>query len=153
VIAIREATRVDAASLAKLHAASFDTPWEADEIAALLAAPGGLGLLAHDAGEDTGFLLARTAADEAEILTVAVLPHRRRLGTGRALVQAASEAVRTAGAALLYLEVAADDAAALALYEAAGFVRAGVRRRYYTRRDGERADALVLRLPLEPASA
>lgn len=149
--AIRTATCADAASLARLHAASFDAPWDIDEIAALLDAPGGLGLVVHDAGEDTGFLLARTVADEAEILTVAVLPHRRKLGTGRALLEAAVVAVRTAGAASLYLEVAVHNVAALALYEKAGFVRAGLRPRYYARPDGEAADALVLRLPLSTA--
>lgn len=145
---IRAAGREDAASLAVLHAASFDAPWAADEIAALLAPTGAFGLIAHDAGEDAGFLLARAVAGEAEILTVAVVPHRRGFGTGRALVGAAIARARRDGAEALYLEVAVDNVAALALYDRAGFSRAGLRPRYYARSGREPVDALVLRLPL-----
>lgn len=149
--AVRKASVDDAAALAALHAGSFDVPWSADEIAALIDGPGGFALVSHEAGEDTGFLLARAIAGEAEILTVAVAPHRRKLGTGRRLVEAAAEAARATGATALFLEVAIDNAAALALYGRAGFERAGLRPRYYTRLEGEPVDALLLRLSLAPA--
>lgn len=147
---IRAAEAADAASLAVLHADSFDQPWGEADIAALLGQPGAFGLIAHDAGEDAGFLLARAVAGEAEILTVAVAPHRRRFGLGRALVDAAEDYARRDGAEAIYLEVAVDNTAALALYEGRGFARAGFRPRYYARVGREAADALVLRLPLAP---
>ena len=91
-----------------------------------------------------GFALWRSMGDEAEILSIAVAPDRRRGGMGRALldeilISAASEGLRS-----LYLEVDAGNTAARALYDRAGFQRVGLRKKYY--RNG--ADALVLRKDL-----
>ncbi len=88
-------------------------------------------------------MLARAAADEAEILTLAVRPEARGKGLGRALLQAAINQARTLGAATMFLEVGADNPHALALYAGLGFAKVGARKAYY---DGR--DALVLRLPL-----
>ncbi len=99
-----------------------------------------------------GFILARAVAGEAEVLTLAVHPDARRQGAGLALVQAAAEVALATGAETLWLEVAEDNAAALALYAAAGFEEAGRRRGYYPRADG-RADALTLRCRLNSAPA
>jgi ribosomal-protein-alanine N-acetyltransferase len=86
--------------------------------------------------------LGRGAADEVEILLVAVVPHARRRGVGRALVEAL---LADAGARRAHLEVRASNRAAIALYERTGFVAAGVRKRYYA--DGE--DALVMARTVE----
>lgn len=91
--------------------------------------------------------MARVVADEAELLTIAVEPARRGQGLGRALLEAVIVHAAALGAAQLHLEVAVDNAAALALYERAGFARAGRRRGYYAR-PGERVNALVLTLVL-----
>lgn len=133
-----------AALLADIHAAAFPPTeaWDAAAIAALLATPGTAALLLG--GE--GMVLLRVAADEAEILTLAVRPEARRRGAGRALVSAAMAAATAAGAARMLLEVAEDNAAARALYAAAGFAPAGRRPRYYP--DGR--DALVLAVALSP---
>lgn len=113
----------------------------------LLDLPGVFGLL-DPAG---AMLLARRAADQAEILALAVVPSARRAGRARALLAAAEARAKENGVRELFLEVAASNAAARALYAAAGYREAGRRRRYY--RDGD--DALVLRkLPTpEPATA
>lgn len=132
----------DAGLLAPLHAAAYDRPWSAAEIEALARTPGVAVLAVHDAaGAPQGFVMARRVADEAEILTLAVAPGARRRGVARVLVEAAAGL----GAASLFLEVAADNAAARALYAAAGFVEVGRRRGYYARADGPPVDALVLR--------
>ena len=86
-------------------------------------------------------ILARVAADEAEILTLAVHPERRRHGLGSALLGAAVDRAIASGARSMFLEVAVTNKAARALYAAHGFVEAGLRRRYYS--DG--TDALILR--------
>ena len=132
----------DAPDLAALHAAAFPPAerWDAAAIRVLLELPGGFGLLQPGAG----FVLARVAADEAEILTLAVAPAARRLGHGGALLAGAMAAAVARGAVAMFLEVAEPNAAARALYAAAGFAEAGRRRRYYP--DG--ADALVLRREL-----
>lgn len=129
----------DAPALAALHAASFppDEQWDADAIRMLLGLQGGFGLLRPGAG----FVLARVAADEAEILTLAVIPAARRLGHGGALLAGAMAAAAARGAVTMFLEVAEHNAAARALYATAGFAAAGRRPRYYA--DG--SDALVLR--------
>jgi [ribosomal protein S18]-alanine N-acetyltransferase len=115
---MRPLVAADAPALARLHAASFDRPWSATEIAELVAA-GAFGLIAAD-----GFILCREGGGEAEILSIAVRPAARGRGQGRALVEAAVAAAAGQGAETMFLEVAADNIAALALYRAAGF-RAG----------------------------
>lgn len=104
----------------------------------MLAGPGTFAF-AHD----DGFVLARAAADEAEILTLAVRPAARGKGLGRALLQAAIQKAKALGATTMFLEVGADNPAALALYAGLGFTKVGARKAYY-----EGRDALVLRLPL-----
>ena len=138
--------------LAAVHAAAFDGPWSADEIAAVLDGPGVFGLLA-EAAVPLGMVLCRAVAGEAEILTLAVAPSARRGGVGRALVESAAGLAAQSGAETMFLEVAVDNAAALALYGAAGFVTVGRRKAYYDRGDSVRVDALVLRLDLNSASS
>ncbi len=133
--------------LAAIHAASFppEDAWGAAMFAAQLGQPG-VSALIDEAG---GMVLLRVAADEAEILTLAVAAEARRRGIGRRLMLAAAEAARRAGAARLFLEVSAANAPARALYEALGFRRVGQRRRYYA--DG--SDALMMVLPLTSGAA
>jgi len=132
-------------ALARLHAACFviPRPWSAAEFAALLARPG-----ARLISEPDGFALGHAQAGEGEILTLAVRPQARRRGIGRRLLSDLESALRTAGARQLFLEVAADNAAALALYASAGYRRAGRRRGYYRAPDGKRLDALLLQKAL-----
>jgi ribosomal-protein-alanine N-acetyltransferase len=99
---------------------------------------------------EEGFILVRSLGPEAEVITLAVAPAARRRGLGRALVETAAAAVAAGGAEALFLEVAADNAPALALYESTGFVRAGHRRGYYARPPGPAVDALTLRRMLSP---
>jgi ribosomal-protein-alanine N-acetyltransferase len=136
------ATLADAPELAALHEAAFAAPerWGADAIRLMLEMPGAFGL--HRPGE--GFVLARVAADEAEILTLAVAPAARRQGVGGTLLAQAMAVAAARGAAAMFLEVAETNGAARALYAAAGFAEAGRRRRYYP----GGADALVLRRSL-----
>lgn len=133
------ATAAHAAALAAIHAAGFPPRerWGPDAFALQLAMPGVFALL-DPAG---ALILARVAADEAEILTLAVAPEARRQGRARALLAEAAAVAAAAGARALFLEVSEANAAARALYESSGFVLAGRRRRYYP--DG--SDALVLR--------
>ena len=126
------------AQLARLHAACFEVPrpWTAREFAQILGSPGVALMTAPG-----GFAVGRAAAGEAELLTLAVDPARRRLGIGRALLAAFEARARACGAAEAALEVSEGNAPARALYAAAGWHAAGRRPRYY--HDGQ--DALVLR--------
>lgn len=136
-------TAATATRLADLHAAAFAAPWDAAAFETLL---GQAGVFAIDASQ--GFILIRSVADEAEILTLAVAPAARRQGLGARLVRDGAAAAAARGAARLFLEVADDNVAALALYAGAGFVEAGRRPGYYARPEGGRQDALILALNL-----
>ena len=134
----------EAGVLSALYQAGFGEAWAAAELARLLAGPGVFALIALDADEPVGFALGRVAADEAEILSIALLPGQRRRGHGRRLLDALIDRCAAAGAAALFLEVAVDNAAALALYRGAGFREAGRRKGYYKAGD-HRVDAIVMR--------
>lgn len=129
-------------TLAALHARCFiaPRPWTAAEFASLLSQPGVFLL-----EEAEGFLLGRVVADEAELLTLAVAPEARRRGTGHALLARFEAEAGSRGARTGFLEVAENNAAARALYAAAGWEEAGRRRGYVTGAAGVTSDALVLR--------
>jgi ribosomal-protein-alanine N-acetyltransferase len=139
---VQRATLAHAAVLAAIHAAAFPIreAWGEDAISLQLGLPGAFGFL----DSRGGMLLARVAVDDAEVLTLAVAPGVRRQGIATRLMHAASAEARAGGATALFLEVAATNAGALALYRRAGFIEVGLRRRYYA--DG--SDGIVLRTKL-----
>jgi ribosomal-protein-alanine N-acetyltransferase len=128
---------------AALHAACFASAWGEETFARLLRLPTTFGLVACGP-EPAGFALIQVGADEAELLAMGVVPERRRGGAGRALVDAACASAWAGGAAAMFLEVRADNAAAQALYEGAGFAAVGRRPGYYADADGAH-DAIVMR--------
>ena len=135
----------DAPRLAAIHAEAFDDPWSADAIAGVLAAPGAFALAIGEPGPLVGFVLCRRTADEAEILTLAVRPADRRRGLAATLLNASIALVTVAGATSMFLEVAEDNPAALALYAGAGFVDVGRRPDYYARPAGAVAARILRR--------
>lgn len=130
-----------AAVLASVHALADPAPWTAAAFAAILCAPGAFALLLPPAA---GFALLRVAADESELLLIAVVPARRRAGNGRALLDAAIDAAAARGARAMFLEVASGNRPACRLYDGAGFVPVGRRSGYYA--DGR--DAVLMRKAL-----
>ena len=136
---IRPALLTDAPDLAALHAQAFPPAeaWGADAMRLMLEMPGSFGQWQPGAG----LVLARVALDEAEILTIGVVPPARRQGLGATLLLAALAGAAARGAATMFLEVAAGNLPALALYAALGFAPVGRRRDYY----GAGRDAQVLR--------
>ena len=139
-----------AAECARLHAEGFAHPWSAHEIAALIASSSTVGAAALDSVNRRlrGFILSRLAADEAEILTIAVAEAFQGRGVGRALLSENLRQAANLGARAMFLEVASDNAPALALYHRFGFVKVGKRAGYYRRADGTRAAAVVMRKAL-----
>lgn len=147
-VTIREASAADATVLAALHSAGFDDHWSAGAMTDLLALPGAFALLAEEDGAPRGFVLARAAADEGEILSIGVHPVARRQGLGRQLIRAAAARAAASGAARLFLEVAVDNAAALGLYTRHGFAEKGRRKAYYARGGHAPVDALIMDVDL-----
>lgn len=143
--ALREARRADAAAFSALHAASFRRGWTEDELEALLCDPAVLGHAAVAGSRVDGFILSRKAADEAEILSVAVAPASRGAGLGVRLLDLHLRRLAGLGARAVYLEVDAANEPALRLYDRAGFEQVGERPGYYRDASGRPAAALVLR--------
>lgn len=140
------------AQMAALHAECFiiPRPWSAQEITSILSS-------AHSfvIAQENGFLIGRAVAGEAEMLTLAVALPARRQGIGRALVQGFLRRAHENGALVAFLDVAADNAAAIGLYRECGFAQTGLRRGYYHSPNRPAVDALVLSCPLsrqEPPS-
>jgi ribosomal-protein-alanine N-acetyltransferase len=129
---------------AALHAeAGLHESWNEKAFAELIAMPGADGMLALDGEEPVGLVLWRVAADEAEILTICTAAGRRRTGIGGHMMETAMAAIAARGARRILLEVAVDNAPAIAFYGMAGFTRQGVRRGYYQGAAGP-VDALIL---------
>lgn len=144
-LAVIEAGPAHATLIARLRAECFaDGGWSAQSVAVLLGTPGTLALIAEAAGGPAGFILCRAAADEAEVLSIGVLPAQRRGGVAGRLLDAALERLGAAGIARVFLEVGIGNRAALALYASRGFKPAGRRPAYYARPGEAAEDALVL---------
>lgn len=139
-----------ATELAALHASLFAKAWDGAAMQRLLAHSGAMAFLARVGapGETVGFILGQLAADEAEILTLAVDSACQRHGIGRRLVEALCRAASKANAKRLFLEVAPSNAAAVALYRATGFVEVGRRKNYYAHAGRTPEDALTLAFTL-----
>jgi ribosomal-protein-alanine N-acetyltransferase len=127
--------------LATVHAAAMESTraWSAAEFAALLRSD-----LCFALGDARGIALGRAVAGEAELLTIAVRPEHRRAGLGRTLLAAFETDAAGRKASVAFLEVAADNAAAIALYLHQGYVESGRRKGYYAAPDGTRRNALLM---------
>lgn len=156
-ISIRPVTAFDLALLAALHAEIFTAPWDqrwsAQSFAEILAMPGARGWLMSRGDMPIGFLLARFVRDEGEILLTGIVPAAQRHGHGGRLMRVLLESARDADVSALFLEHAAGNAAAAALYARFGFAKMGRRRAYYERRGGGREDAITLRCALGDGDA
>lgn len=138
--------------MADIHARTFARAWTDGEIEQLLNQKTTFGIVLRKqiirGGGLVGFVLVRVAADEAEVLTVAVDPAWHGYGCGRRLMDAALERAHRDRVRSIFLEVDETNVAALALYSKLGFVSVGNREGYYSKDDGGRGKALVMRRDL-----
>jgi ribosomal-protein-alanine N-acetyltransferase len=150
-LAVHRAAPADTAIMAAIHATCFSPPWNEAAMSRLLASPGVLcliGATAEIVASPAGLLIARRAADEAELLTLAVAPPCRHAGLGRALLERAIADLRASGARQLFLEVDEGNAAAIALYRAFGARPVGKRPGYYE----SGANAVIFSLALSDSA-
>jgi tRNA threonylcarbamoyl adenosine modification protein YeaZ len=144
-----EAVANDAEPLAALHSQCFPQGWSAKAIAEVIAMPGSLTLMACAGRSDpVGFVIARRAADESEILTLCVAPAYRRRHIAARLVREVAGRLASAGVLSLHIEVSELNAAALDLYGKVGFKKRGTRRGYYESPGGSPEDAVIMTCPL-----
>jgi ribosomal-protein-alanine N-acetyltransferase len=145
---LSEASGRDAMSIADLHGLSFHRGWSEDEVEALLHDHSVLAHRAMYGSQLAGFILSRLAADEAEILSVAVAAAFRGKGLGRALLDLHLRRLAGLGVESVFLEVGERNTPANRLYLDAGFAEVGRRPNYYQEPGGHPAHALVLRRDL-----
>lgn len=136
-----ERTGPDSAGhMARVHALCFTPFWSEREIAAMMHMPSTAGYLVWHGSELTGMALYRVAADEAEVLTIAIVPEMRGQGAGAQLLARGEADVAARGARRVFLEVSTLNTSAKSLYLRVGYREIGRRRGYYS--DG--SDAVVL---------
>ena len=135
--------------LSALHSEILDEGWSAEAFADMLNTPGTDAAIARSGSEPLGFVITRSAVDEAEIIILGSRPSMQRRGVARHLLENHMAMLAGRGVRSLFLEVASSNAPAQALYTSCGFLEAGRRRGYYKRQDGLE-DAIVMRRELHP---
>ena len=145
---VEPATQRDAATLARLHGASFHRGWGEAEFEQMLAESNTLVHRLRQGRAVIGFAVSRSAADEAEILSIALAPGQRGRGLSRDLFLTHLGHLAGRGVRTVFLEVEENNQPARRLYERAGFAVAGRRERYYKEAGGQELNALVMRRDL-----
>ena len=146
--ALSPASERDAATIARLHGASFRRGWSEDEVERLIGDRNVITDRATVGATLCGFIMSRLAADEAEILSVAVTRAQRGRGLARRLLDLHLRRLAGLGCRAVFLEVDEHNTPALRLYERAGFREVARRANYYPGAAGKAAAALVLRRDL-----
>ncbi len=148
---VTAASPADAPDLAEVYAKALPPGWPSHELAAACADPNRAVLKATDGKQLFGFVILQFAADEAEVLAIAVAQGWRRLGYAASLLQEAIRACRSRFISCMYLEVAERNSPARKLYEKLGFSEIGRRENYYDAAGSAPVSALILKRDVSPA--
>ena len=139
-INIRPMIEPDLDAVLTIEQASYPSPWNRDHFLHEIAAPYSFPFIVKCGGVITGYVCLTVLFEEAQILDIAVAPDQRGTGIAQKLMEYVIGVVRDKGVEVLALEVRSTNKPAIALYEKFGFVRTGIRSKYYEGRD----DALLL---------
>ena len=145
---VEPATLRDVRQFAQIHAASFHRGWGEGEFEQMLREQNTLLHRLREGSTVIGFSVSRIAADEAEILSIALEPGHRGRGLSRDLFLTHLGHLAGRGVRTVFLEVEENNHPARKLYERAGFAVAGRRERYYKEAGGIELNALVMRRDL-----
>ena len=145
---VEPATLRDAPKLAQLHGASFHRGWGEGEFEGMLSERNTLVHRLRLGRKIVGFAVSRMAADEAEILSIAVASSHRGRGLSRNLLLTHLGHLAGHGVRTVFLEVEENNQPARRLYQRAGFGVVGRRERYYQQPGGEQLNALLMRRDL-----
>lgn len=138
---IRAMTDEDIPEVAQIERSAFSMPWSADAFQETLHSPHAFFFVAEWQDGIAGYIGAYVAADEAEVMNVAVREEARRRHIAQGLAQAALEESKARGARSIFLEVRVGNEAAIALYQKLGFSTISTRKGFY---DKPREDAYVM---------
>ncbi len=135
-------TQPDYSLLASIHTRCFSKGWNAGEFAAMFANGG---ILAFVAKGKAGFGVLRIIGNEAEIITLAVLPEHQKKHIGTQILSAMLKSAGELGVEEVFLEVREKNIPAINLYEKSGFAILAKRKGYYSNADGTSEDAIVMK--------
>ena len=130
---------VYAKALSVMHGLCFDKAWNEKAFADLLILPTTCGYL-----NDVSFVLFSVCGEQAEILTLGVVPEARQKGVALSLLTYSFENLKKAGVKEIFLDVNINNLQARKLYEKADFQQISVRKAYYDE-NGQKSDALILK--------
>lgn len=135
----------DGLILEHIHATCFPDAWDQATFDHLLRETSTCGWMATSLeGDPIGFILARVLGQEAEILTFSVVPFYQKEGVGRCLLNELLSFLKSVSCEKVFLEVAVDNEAAIALYTSKGFAVIGTRPNYYKRAGQTFVSAIVM---------
>ena len=147
-LVVEPVLRAVAGTVSTLHRVCFpEDSWDLGSIGQIMRIPGFFGRMGWIQDHPVGFALALALGEEAEILSLGVVPDCRRAGMATALLVSICSDARQRGVEHIVIEVAVDNEAARALYAVRGFTEVGRRRNYYCQA-GRFVDALILRIRL-----
>ncbi|MBR5112608.1 MAG: ribosomal protein S18-alanine N-acetyltransferase [Clostridia bacterium] len=129
---IRPMLPSDAESVENIEKECFTSPWKYEDILYHASNCNSHFLVAVIDDKTAGYIGVIETAGEAYITNIAVLPSFRRRGIAKALLTAAVDGAKKRDCEFITLEVRESNSAAISLYEGAGFVKAGVRKNFYS---------------------
>lgn len=141
---IRQVAQAEAEILTKIHEKCFPRYWNRQAFTDFFAVENTFALLVEEGNAPVAIMVYRAAFEQADVLTLAVLPAWRRQGIAKILVDGMVENCQKLGAKKLFLEVEVGNDPAIKLYENAGFKHISRRKLYYQQLDGSLTDALVM---------
>jgi ribosomal-protein-alanine N-acetyltransferase len=141
-------TEADIAEVVELEESVYPHPWSRNNFIDSLASGYQAWVLRGRDGELLGYFLLMAVVDEGHLLNVAVSADIQGQGLGRFLLNQAVACARGLGLASVLLEVRPSNLRALEIYRRYGFAQIGRRKGYYPAADGQREDAIVMRVAI-----
>ncbi len=151
--ALQPMTAAQLDAVLAIEAASYAFPWSRGNFIDSLVSAYVAQVLLDDAGAMLGYFVAMAGVDEMHLLNLTVAPRHQHRGHARRMLDALIEHCRERQALQLWLEVRESNARARTIYLRRGFEHVGVRKGYYPAPRGQREDAIVMSLQLEPGVA
>ena len=151
---VRIAQEADADALADLHSGGFDVAWSSQDLTAMISKPVYDVVLAECDRDypPLAFGVSQWAGDDIELITLVSAPDHRRKGSAQSVLKALDNLAVSRGSDRWVLDVAEDNAAAIALYKQLGFLPFASRKDYY-RRENMRVDAVIMAQKVGEVSA
>lgn len=132
--------------LVALEETCFAQPWSIEQYHKFLQQDSFRVMGVFSASKLAGYISFYFIFDEAEILNLAVHPHNRRSGLGKALTAEAIKTCQSNQVKNIFLEVRPSNVSALSIYTSLGFEKISRRKQYYP---DNNEDALIMRLRLK----